>query len=435
MVNEDNKSLMQMLNDKNLLVRIDALELARSEIQEKNIKRKQDTVETNNHIHTKFSFSPYYPALAAFLAWKAGLQTVGSIDHDSFAAAREMKSAGNYLGIGTTVGFELRVDFSSLGFGDRTINNPDSKGIAYVVCHGIPLKYEAEVKKWLKPINHSRNARNVKMVSDLNFVLSKKGIDTLNFEKEVVTSSEYKNGGSITERHILAALSNKLIESIPSDKIVNYLSQDMGVKKISSTLQAYVSDEANPHRMYDLLGVLKSSYLPQFFIQPNNAECIDALEFLQFSDSVEGISTYAYLGDVAVSSTGDKKEQKFEDNYLDILMPALKEAGFKAIAYMIPRNTKDQINRIRDLCEQYVFMEINGVDLNSSRQSINCPQLSDPAFSYLADSAWALVGHEYNIATGKNCLSFDPKQSIDSLNKQIKEYAEIGKESVRGFRL
>ena len=37
--------------------------------------------ESNNHIHTCFSFSPYTPTHAALLARRAGLKVVGSVDY------------------------------------------------------------------------------------------------------------------------------------------------------------------------------------------------------------------------------------------------------------------------------------------------------------------------------------------------------------------
>lgn len=35
-----------------------------------------------------------------------------------------------------------------------------------------------------------------------------------------------------------------------------------------------------------------------------------------------------------------------------------------------------------------------GEDVNSSRQSMICPQLSDPQFRHLVDAAWKLVERE-----------------------------------------
>ena len=65
--------------------------------------------ESNNHVHTVYSFSPYTPAMAALKAREAGLMVVGSVDHDSAAAAGELTAAAALLGMGSVTGFECRV--------------------------------------------------------------------------------------------------------------------------------------------------------------------------------------------------------------------------------------------------------------------------------------------------------------------------------------
>jgi len=426
-----NEKLILQLNSPSLEERTEAVIQVGERIEGGIIIPDQTTVETNNHIHTMFSFSPYFPIMAAFLGWKAGLQTVGSTDHDSFAAAKEMKLAGQYIPIGTTVGFELRVDLSELGFGNRKINSPDSKGIAYVVAHGIPIMYADKVAQWLKPINVQRNLRNMRMVNDLNSMLDGLGVERLDWTSDVLGASQAANGGAITERHIIYALSHKILAATNPNQLASYLKQDLGISGIQEPQLGYLADEGNPHRIYDLLGVLKSSFLPQFYIQPNKKECIPGSAFLNFVASVQGLSTYSYLGDVTASPTGDKKAEPFEDEYLDELFPALVDAGFVAIAYMIPRNTDKQWERIRGLCADYVKMEINGVDINSSRQSFNCEKLGEERFAYLGESAWALVGHEYEIANGRSGLDLTGKLDIGALNRQIAHYAAIGKASVQ----
>src|SRR5690606_5136449 len=67
------------------------------------------TLESNNHIHTIYSFSPYTPSMACLKGREAGLQVVGSVDHDSIGAAAEMRDAGTILGMGVVTGFEIRV--------------------------------------------------------------------------------------------------------------------------------------------------------------------------------------------------------------------------------------------------------------------------------------------------------------------------------------
>ena len=67
--------------------------------------------ESNNHIHTCFSFSPYTPTHAALMARRNGLRVVGSVDHDSIGAAAEMSEATRILGMGSVTGFEIRARF------------------------------------------------------------------------------------------------------------------------------------------------------------------------------------------------------------------------------------------------------------------------------------------------------------------------------------
>ena len=49
-------------------------------------------------------------------------------------------------------------------------------------------------------------------------------------------------------------------------------------------------------------------------------------EFVRFCGESGGILAYAYLGDVTNSVTGDKKAQKFEDDYLDELFAVIDTA-------------------------------------------------------------------------------------------------------------
>ena len=94
------------------------------------------------------------------------------------------------------------------------------------------------------------------------------------------------------------------------------------------------------------------------------------------------------------SVTGDKKAQKFEDDYLDELVAVIKEYGFDAITYMPTRNTAEQLDRLTKLCEEHGFFQISGEDINSPRQSFRCKALDDPAFGHLIDATYTLIGYE-----------------------------------------
>jgi len=392
--------------------------------------------ESNNHIHTCYSFSPYTPTAAALGARKAGLVVAGSVDHDSLAAAGEMREACAALGLGAVTGFEIRASLfpeNDEFFTSRKINNPDSVGIIYMTVQGVPAQARAAVAKFLEPVRANRLARTAKMTDRLNSVLAAAGIPPLDFERDVLGRSLYLEGGTITERHLLAAMAASLIAAFGrGEALVDGIESRLGVA-LSQKTKATLGDAANPYLEYDLLGLLKSEFLPRIFIQPT-AECVSAREAIEFAVSIGAIPAYAYLGDIGESPTGDKKAEKFEDDFLPELFAKLKELGFLAVTYMPPRNTRAQLARIRQLCEEFGFMEISGVDINQPRQSFNCPELRLPEFSHLNDATWAMVAHETFGVVDPALGLFSPENPYAgaSLEKRLSIYAAAGRATVSG---
>ncbi|WPX09471.1 PHP domain-containing protein [Caldicellulosiruptor danielii] len=320
---------------------------------------------TNNHIHTFFSFSPYSPSKAIYMAAKSGLPTAGIMDHDTIAGSIEFICAGKIAGIATTIGVECRADFSKTLLSNKKINNPDQHSIAYVAIHGIPHNKIETVMNFFKPYIERRMKRNRLMVENINNLLSKYEI-ALDFEKDVVSISKYKEGGTVTERHILFALAKKLIERVgKGKKLINFLKDELKIE-ISKKVEGLLSDEQNPFYEYDLLGLLKSDFTPKFYINATD-ECPDIKDVVEFSKDIGAILAYAYLGDVIESVTGDKRSEKFEDDYLELLFEVLNELGIKAVTYMPSRNTLTQLKRVKYLCDRYNFLQISGEDINSPR--------------------------------------------------------------------
>ena len=110
----------------------------------------------NNHIHTNYSFSPYSPSKAIWMAFKSGLSTAGIMDHDSISGAIEFIEAGKIAGIATTIGIECRTDFSATPLNGRRINNPDQDSIAYVAIHGIPIP---KLQRWMSFLKISLSSK------------------------------------------------------------------------------------------------------------------------------------------------------------------------------------------------------------------------------------------------------------------------------------
>ena len=99
---------------------------------------------------------------------------------------------------------------------------------------------------------------------------------------------------------------------------------------------SYTHLDVYKRQLYDLLGWVKSDLISKFYVDADD-ELPDVREALDIANEIGAISAYAYLGDVGSSVTGDKRAQKFEDDYLDELIPYIKELGFKAVTYMPSR--------------------------------------------------------------------------------------------------
>ena len=386
------------------------------------------TLEFNNHVHTSYSFCPYSPSMAAYLAWKAGLQTVGIMDHDSVSGCAEMLRAAQSIGIASTAGFELRVNMTGTKLEGRKINNPDSSNNAYIAIHGIPKRCFDKTALFLEPVCAARNGRNRRMTENLNREISGWGVGALDYEKDIHGISQSSDGGSVTERHLLFALCNLVIESIGQGTLlVDFLEKSAGLV-IPSKIKEVLSDSENPYYAYDLLGFFKTAFVSKIYEQPGEDECVSVRTAIDFARSIDAIAAYAYLGDVTDSPTGDKKAEAFEDSFLDELFDEIKVLGFKAITYMPPRNTMEQLRRVQRLCSDFSIMEISGVDINSPRQSFNCPELLLPEFRHLADSAWALIAHEKLSDLDSSLGLFDPSNPLAglSLPRRIEVWSAIG---------
>jgi hypothetical protein len=298
-----------------------------------------------------------------------------------------------------------------------------------MVIHGVASKEIDRVKEFLLPVQKARNIRNREQVDALNNLIKMSGIPLLDFDTDVSPLSMVAEGGSITERHILFALAKKIYDHLKTqDKIVEFLKNTLCIT-IPQVLEDRLLDTSNEHFLYDLLGLFKGAYLEKFFIQPNEDEILDVKKVVDFALSIGAIPAYAYLGDIATSVTGDKKSEQFEDAYLDELVAFLSSIGFPAITYMPPRNTVEQMRRLQGLCKKHNLMEISGVDINSSRQSFNCPELLRPEAIHLVDSAWALVAHEILVDYKSEWGLFHPNNPIykKTLEERISLYAEFGK--------
>ncbi|MBR2420858.1 MAG: PHP domain-containing protein [Oscillospiraceae bacterium] len=344
----------------------------------------------NNHIHTTYSFSPYSPTAAVYAARMEGLCTAGIIDHDSISGAEEFIEAAEIIGIPVTIGMEARVSMDGTRLEGRRTNNPDQVGVSYMTIQSVPHNKIATLTEFFKPYQAARHERNRKMIAKINDLV---GV-SLDYDRDVLPLSEAADNGGVTERHLMYALAIELVKQVGKGQPMIEKLQSVGMN-LSEKQKAMLLDTAYPFYEYDVLGMLKGTFVPKIFIDATT-ESPKLCDMVKLCNEIDAYLCYAYLGDVGDSVTGDKKAQKFEDDYLDDVFECLKEEGVKAVTYMPTRNTPAQLERLRGLCEAYGMFQISGEDINSPRQSFIIRAMENPMFQNLIAATWKLIEHEKN---------------------------------------
>ena len=95
-----NERLIEKLNSKHFFARKSALkELKKREEYDNSLIPAQNLGEVNTSVHTYYSFSPYSPTLAAYMAYKNGIKLAGVSDYGTLKACEEFAFACKKLGI------------------------------------------------------------------------------------------------------------------------------------------------------------------------------------------------------------------------------------------------------------------------------------------------------------------------------------------------
>ena len=322
-----------------------------------------DREKTVEHIHTTYSFSPYTPTAAALTARLSGAGCAGIVDHDTAAGAREFLAACDRLGMQALLGLEHRVSFAGTPFENLFLNDPEQRGIAYMTMQRIPPGMAAYLTDAFAPARALRLKRERAVTEKAAAQFPETG---LLFERDVLPLTRHRDGGTVTERHVLFALSLRLTAAYGrGERLLDTLSS-AGVS-LTEKRRARLSDADDPYFLYDLAHMLKSDLLGGLYV-PASEECMALPEFVSLAHKAGAVCCYCYLGDVTESVTDDKRAGAFEDGRLGELLPFLKNTGVDAVTHSRRRNTEAQTARLLEACRALALETIEGEDINSPRQ-------------------------------------------------------------------
>ncbi|MBN2131377.1 MAG: hypothetical protein JW741_17885, partial [Sedimentisphaerales bacterium] len=178
----------------------------------------------NLHCHTFFSYNSYgySPTKFAWLARKAGLAVVGTVDFDVLDALDEFRRACRLLGLKGCSGLETRVYVPE--FATRVINSPGEPGISYHMGVGFPGSAVPESQReFLAGLKETAQKRNRDLMGRVNDYLDPVRLD---YERDVQTLTP---AGNATERHMCVAYAHKAQELFgDAGELAQFWSEKLG---------------------------------------------------------------------------------------------------------------------------------------------------------------------------------------------------------------
>jgi hypothetical protein len=179
----------------------------------------------NLHCHTFFSYNAYgySPSKFAWLARKAGLAVVGTVDFDVLDALDEFRQACRLLGLKGCSGLETRVFVPE--FATRVINSPGEPGISYHMGVGFPSATVPEDQTaFLGSLKEMAQQRNRGLMERVNEYLRPVELD---YERDLLTLTP---AGNATERHMCSAYARKAVELFgEGDELTAFWTEKLGV--------------------------------------------------------------------------------------------------------------------------------------------------------------------------------------------------------------
>jgi hypothetical protein len=308
----------------------------------------------NLHCHTFFSYNTYgySPTKFAWLARKAGLAVVGTVDFDVLDAMDEFREACRLLGLKGCSGLETRVYVPE--FSTRVINSPGEPGISYHMGVGFPsAKVPTLQEPFLRSLKQTAQDRNRDLMRRVNQYLRPVELD---YEHDVLVLTP---AGNATERHMCLAYARKAVEVFgESDKLAQFWSQKLGTDAVRLGLP----------ESRDLLNTIRSKTMKRGgvgYVQPDKGSFPLMADTNRFILACGGIPVHTWLD-------GSSDGEQAIDELLDVAM----STGAVALNVIPDRNytpgAKDQkvenLYRVIDVAQRRHLPVVGGTEMNSPGQ-------------------------------------------------------------------
>lgn len=391
-----------MINER----QIDLLDSASARKRLKAVKKlasslnyENGTGSANLNVHSKYSFSPYTPSMAAFMAHKFGLSVVGILDNYTLKGAQEFGKACEALSIRYVSGVEfcLKCDF----LGDL---------VASVAFLGIAKKNFNALDKDLAFLRDNQFKNVQKTIDAVNKGIEKFGLK-ISFKKDIASQVACKRNGVYLSKHVCFALSQKLA-ALDKSRLAEFFSE-LGIELTENDKKIAFSQN-DPYYVYDLTDILYR-FRDKFRTEKRYYGYKDVLPIAKKYDALCSFRLTKELSDNYLTS----------DNDIFTLIQKVKNAGFDVFCYDDGMFSAEINREIIEKCRlaELLPLRLNEIEFPRAKMNKVGEEYVNQA---LLQSAFSICGSEKCLNTnGKGFLSSQLK--IESFEEKVELFARIGK--------
>ena len=405
------EQLIKHLNSKNGVIRKIVLSaLKRAEKRDKKYKIAETSVY-NFNIHTDYSFSPFSPTMAAFMAYKSGVSVAGVCDFGTVAAAKEFLSSCRTLEVFGICGFEIALKSGELGTCMATFYGINKKNVA--LFEGLLADFRTLC------VN-----RAVKVTEKVNSILQKYDI-VVDYEKDVFEFTRSSKNGTVTLKHVFRSVGEKIIEKYGKGRTTADFLRNELCLDIDESEYNLLCDAQNPYYIYDLIAALRKHFkesedeMPEF---PSVGSYTSIAADAGIIAAYEYTCKYRWL---EIETESKKAIKEFSE-----LLDKIKTEGFNAVCLSVREYSKSTlvtfVEAIRKKGLLVILTEKN--DYPRSVFGIDCPK---EVKSFVETCALAIAGNSLSIGECHSDGIFSDKTIIKcpSLEERLNLFASIGRKN------
>lgn len=352
-------------------------------------------------IHTDYSFSPYTPSLACFMADKFGLRLAGIMDNYTLTGADEFIKASRILGVTYSTGVQVRASFDFLN------------GAFYnVSIMGIAKRFFKEVQKNLIPFKEKQMANVMATCEEINSRFSAYGVQ-IDCKKDVFSQAKKTKNRVYLSKYAYFALSKKLKNAFSKEKVCDILT-NLGLNLTDDELKL-LTVENNNYYEYDLANAL-FKYRDKFSAKKSycKAEMVTEL-----AKKCGAICSFEF--EIVDSLQNTEENRKF---LLD-LIDNLKKIGFSGLSFN-PSKMDDELKEV-------VYQKLESVEMlpfllspiEFPRQDFQFRFNDEKSKMLMKRSSYVVVGSEMSEnQTGEGFLNSTLNASF---SEKVQLFAKIGR--------